>query len=247
VTARDLAAWAADAFAGYDVAATHRIVTAVCGPGPLPDYVSARVDPVTGLVALPRPVGVVRACGVRAGGLVAVVRQTLLTRNALIASGDISEMSGVGELARRAESAGAPSGVLQVADGDGRGDFVLEPAADGPVVVIVDGEAGLIDPGATVIDAHGDLGRAVRAARAVLRETGGDRVRVHSADPGAVLRVAAALPVTRVAAGDEEMPPPPLDRLVTWTRISGAALTTQPWATPRGPVPAYPYASNASA
>lgn len=227
MTARDLAAWAADAFAGYDVAATHRIVTAATGPGPLPDYVSARLDPVTGAVALPRPVGVVLA-RVSADTLDEVVRRVLLTRNALLVEG--ADVAGrLPELAARAEAAGAPAGVLQMLDGPGPVDFVLDAVAEAPVVVIVDG---------------GDLSHAIRVARGVLRETGGDRVRVHSADPGAALRVAAALPVTRVAVGDQEMPPAPPDGLVTWTRISGADIDRQPWETPREPVPAYPYASN---
>jgi acyl-CoA reductase-like NAD-dependent aldehyde dehydrogenase len=228
VTARDLAAWAADAFAGYDVAATHRIVTAATGPGPRPDYVSARVDEFTGTVVLPRPVGVVLA-RVSAETLDEVVRRVLLTRNALLISSADDVTGRVAHMAARAGEAGAPAGLLQMLDGPGPVDFVLDAVAEAPVVVIVDG---------------GDLAHAIRLARTVLRETGGDRVRVHSADPGAALRVAAALPVSRVAVGDQEMPPAPPDGLVTWTRISAAGIDRQPWETPRVPVPAYPYASN---
>ena len=37
MSARDLARWAAAAFASYDLATTHRIVAETLGPGPLPD------------------------------------------------------------------------------------------------------------------------------------------------------------------------------------------------------------------
>jgi hypothetical protein len=275
VSARDLARWAADAFAGYDLAATHRIVTAATGPGPLPDHVSARADPFTGLVGLPRPVGVVLA-RVSAGGDAAVdevVRRVLLTRNALLVEVVPAEVvpvevvpveaeagagSAVAErvrhLASLAEAAGAPAGVLQVLDrqlldAPAEVDAVLAPVADAPVVVIVDeGEQITVDdPGAVVLAVGAgcaDLGAAVRAARGILRETGGDRIRVYSADP---LRVAAALPVTRVAVGDLEMPPPPPGGLLTWTWIgTGRPIARQPWVAPRAPVPAYPHASNES-
>jgi hypothetical protein len=93
--------------------------------------------------------------------------------------------------------------------------------------------------------AHPDLGQAVRAARALLREAGGDRIRVYSPDPGAALRVAAALPVARVAVGDGEIPPPAPDGLLTWVRIGTDWLPAeQPWAPPGAAVPAYPRAAN---
>jgi hypothetical protein len=244
MSAYDLARWAADAFARYDVAATHRIVTAATGPGPLPDWVSARTDPATGDVLLPRPVGVVVAAG---DGLDEVVRRVLLTRNALLV--DIADGDRVRLLGKRAEAAGAPAGVVQVLDGPAPAATVLSPPPAGPVVVIVDGAepAGVTDPDAVVLTVgagYRDLGQAVRAARGILRETGGDRVRVYAADPGAALRVAAALPVSRVASGDAELPPPGPDGLVTWTRIRGGAVGDQPWAAPAGPVPPYPRASN---
>jgi hypothetical protein len=244
VSAYDLARWAADAFAGYDLAATHRIVTAATGPGPLPHWVSARADPYTGQVALPRPVGVVSA-RVTPESVHEVVRRVLLTRNALLVEG-----ADVAPLAQRAEAAGAPAGVLQTAGVPGPADAVLGPPADAPVVVIVDAGAvaGVIDPGAVVLavgDGYRDLAHVLRAARGVLRETGGDRVRIHSADPDGPLRVAAALPVSRLAAGDGDMPPAAPDGLVTWTRIGGGVpLARQPWVAPAGPVPVYPYASN---
>lgn len=242
MSARDLAGWAADAFAGYDLAATHRIVTATTGPGPLPDYVSARVDAFTGTVGLPRPVGVVLArVGPDARGLDEVVRRALLTRNALLVEApDAAVADRVRRLATLAEGAGAPAGVLQVLDGPAEVDAVLDPVADAPEVVIA-GEGGHV-----TVDGVGypGLEQAVRAVRAKLRETGGDRIRVRSGD---ALLIAAALPVARVAVGDLEMPPPPADGLVTWTRISaGLPEVRQPWVTPGAPVPAYPYASNES-
>lgn len=264
MTARDLAGWAADAFAGYDLAATHRIVTAATGPGPLPDYVSARVDTFTGTVGLPRPVGVVLArVSPDTHGSTApvdeVVRRVLLTRNALLVEAvpaadawQTSVADRVRHLASLAEAAGAPAGVLQMLDASGEVDAVLDPVVDSPVVVIVDeGEDVTVnEPDAVVIAVgagYADLGHAVRAARRILRETGGDRIRVHSGNPDGPLRVAAALPVTRVAVGDLEMPPPTPDGLVTWTRISvDRPLARQPWVSPGAPVPAYPRASNES-
>jgi hypothetical protein len=244
VSAYDLARWAAGAFAGYDLAATHRIVTAVTGPGPLPDWVSARADPYTGEVALPRPVGVVSA-RVTPESLGEVVRMVLLTRNALLVEG-----ADVADLARRAEAAGAPAGVLQPADDALPAGVVLDVPSGAPVVVIVDAGAVpiVVEPGAVVLTVgagYRDLAHALRAARSILRESGGDRVRLHSTDPDGPLRVAAALPVRRVAAGDGEMPPPAPDGLITWTRISGGVpLARQPWTAPATAVPAYPYASN---
>ena len=273
MTACDLARWAADAFAGYDLAGTHRIVAATTGPGPLPDYVSARVDTATGTVGLPRPVGVVlaRVAPGAPGGAAPVdevVRRVLLTRNALLVEAvpaapatDGTDPAGewrtavagrVRHLAFLAEDAGAPAGVLQMYDGSGPVDLVLAPAIDAPVVVIVDAGArvGVEEPGAVVLTVgagYTDLGHALRAARGILRESGGDRVRVHSDNPDGPLRVAAALPVTRVAVGDLDMPPSIPDHLVTWTRISGDRHTVrQPWVSPGGPVPAYPRASNES-
>ena len=266
MTARDLAGWAADAFAGYDLAATRRIVTAATGSGPLPDYVSARVDTFTGTLGLPRPVGVVlaRVSPDALGGTAPVdevVRRALLTRNALLveavapesAAGDAwqAAVSGrVQRLASLAEDAGAPAGVLQMLDEPGPVDAVLDPAADAPVVVIVDegAQVAVDEPGAVVIAVgagYADLGHALRAARGILRETGGDRVRIHSSDPDSPLRVAAALPATRVAVGDQPMPPSAPDALLTWTRISaGSHAGGQPWATPGASVPPYPRASN---
>jgi hypothetical protein len=244
MSARDLAGWAADAFATYDLATTHRIVTATTGPGPLPDYVSARVDPGAGTIGLPRPVGVILA-RVSPGRIDEVVRAALLTRNALLVEAEDADR--VRHLAARAEKAGAPAGVLQMLDGPAEVDAVLEPVPDAPVVVIVDeGRRVTVDePGAVVLAVgagYADLGHAIRAARGILRETGGDRIRVYSDDP---LRVAAALPVARVAVGDLEMPPPPADGLITWTRISvDGPVARQPWVTPGAPVPAYPRASN---
>ena len=266
MTARDLAGWAADAFAGYDLAATHRIVTATTGPGPLPDYVSARFDTFTGTVGLPRPVGVVlaRVSPDALGGTAPVdevVRRVLLTRNALLVEAvppgstpddawHTAVAGRVRHLAFLAESAGAPAGVLQMLDAPGPVDAVLAPAADTPVVVIVDEGAHVTvdEPGSVVVAVgagYTDLGHAVRAARGILRETGGDRVRVHSGDPGSPLRIAAGLPVTRVAVGDLEMPPSTPDGLLTWTRISVDRHTAgQPWVSPGAPVPPYPRASN---
>jgi hypothetical protein len=266
VTARDLAGWAADAFAGYDLAATHRIVTAATGPGPLPDYVSARVDTFTGTLGLPRPVGVVlaRVSPDALGGTARVdeaARRALLTRNALLveavppgpATGDAwraAVSDRVRHLAYLAEAAGAPAGVLQMLDEPGPVDAVLDPVADAPVVVIVDEGAQVTvdEPGAVVIAVgagFADLAHAVRAARGVLRETGGDRVRVHSGDSDGPLRVAAALPATRVAVGAVDMPPAAPDGLLAWTRISaGPHAARQPWVTPGAPVPPYPHASN---
>jgi hypothetical protein len=244
VSARDLAGWAADAFAMYDLAATHRIVTAVTGPGPLPDYVSARIDTFTGLVGLPRPVGVVLA-RVSPGRLDEAVRLALLTRNALLVETDSAER--VRHLASLAEKAGAPAGVLQMLDGPAEADAVLEPAADAPVVVIVDvgSRVTVAEPGAIILAVgagYADLGHAVRAARGILRETGGDRIRVYSDDP---LCIAAALPAVRVAIGDRAMPPPSADGLIDWTRISlDGPVARQPWVSPGAPVPAYPHASN---
>jgi hypothetical protein len=318
MTAMDLARWAADAFAGYDVAATHRIVTAATGPGPLPDHVSARVDAFTGTVGLPRPVGVVlaRVSPDALGSTApvdAVVRRVLLTRNALLveavppgstaADGDLDAWHAavairVRHLASLAEGAGAPAGVLQMLDEPGTVDLVLDPVAGAPVVVIVDegahatpaaepfrrsralplasaaepfsrrralpraegpwergfspwerGFGGEPDAIVLTVGAGGctDLGHAVRTARGVLRETGGDRVRVYTGDPDVPLRIAAALPVTRVAVGDLEMPPPPPDGLLTWTRISvDRPAGRQPWVSPGAPVPVYPRASNES-
>jgi hypothetical protein len=261
VSARDLAGWAADAFAGYDLAATHRIVTAATGPGPLPDYVSARVDSFTGTVGLPRPVGVVlaRVSPDALGSTTPVdeaVRRVLLTRNALLVEAvpaadawELAVADRVRHLAALAEAAGAPAGVLQMLDAPAEVDAVLAPAADAPVVVIVDAgsQVTVVEPGAIVhaVGAgYADLGHAIRAARGVLRETGGDRVRVYSEDP---LRIAAALQATRVAVGDLEMPPPAPDGLLTWTRIGVARpLARQPWVSPDAPVPAYPRASNES-
>ena len=245
MTARDLAAWAADAFARYDLAATHRIVTAATGPGPLPDYVSARPDPATGTVALPRPAGVVLA---RGDDLDAAIRLGLLTRNALLV--DTADDARVREAATRAEKAGAPAGVLQLLDEPGPVDAVLDAPPDAPVVVIADEGAPVTtaEPGAVVLAVgagYRDLAHAVRAARAVLRESGGDRVRVHSADPAVPARVAAALPVTRVAVGDGEMPPPSPGSLLTWVRIGALALPeAQPWTAPGAAVPPYPRAAN---
>jgi len=274
MTARELAAWAADAFAGYDVATTHRIVAAVTGPGPLPDYVSARVDTFTGTVALPRPVGVVLArVSPDARGSTApvdeVVRRALLTRNALLveavppgstaADGELAAeawrtaVAGrVRQLASLAEGAGAPAGVLQLLDEPGPVDVVLAPVHDAPVVVIVDegAHATVEEPDAVVLAVGAgcaDLGHAIRTARGILRETRGDRIRVHSPDPDVPLRVAAALPVTRVAVGDLAMPPSTPDGLLTWTRIGVDRLTArQPWVRAGTPVPAYPRASNES-
>jgi hypothetical protein len=263
VTARDLAGWAADAFAGYDLAATHRIVTAATGPGPLPDHVSARVDPVSRTVGLPRPVGVVlaRVSPDADGGTASVdevVRRVLLTRNALLveavppepAAWPAAVAARVRQLASLAEAAGAPAGVLQMLDAPGPVDLVLDPVTDAPLVVIVDDDrkVTVAEPGAVVLTVgagYADLGHAIRAARGLLRQSGGDRVRVYCGDP---LRVAAALPVTRVATGDLEMPPPAPDGLVTWTRISVEDYAgRQPWAAPGEPVPAYPRASNGPA
>src|SRR6185369_16917621 len=89
VTALDLARWAADAYGQFDTAAVRRVVAAATGPGRLPDYVSARVDPFTGAVALPRPVGVVlaRVLPDAAGSIAPVddaARRVLSTRNALL-------------------------------------------------------------------------------------------------------------------------------------------------------------------
>jgi len=229
VTARDLAAWAADAFASYDLATTHRIATEVTGAGPLPDYVSARVDPVSGVVVVPRPVGVVTAP--RATG--EVVRLALLTRNALLVT-DAAAADRVRDLAALAEKAGAPAGVLQLADLTGSG-----PEPEAPEIVLV--AAGLDLPGISFTGP----GHAVRAARAALRETGSDRIRVHASDPGVALHIAAALPVARVAIGDGEMPPPSPDGMLTWVRVGLDRLPDdQPSASPGGPVPAYPRASN---
>jgi hypothetical protein len=236
VTARGLAGWAADAFAGYDLAATHRIVTAATGPGPLPDYVSARVDPFTGLVGLPRPVGVVLA-RVSPATVDAVVRRVLLTRNALLVEGD-GVADRVRGLADLAESAGAPAGVLQMLDGPAEVDVVLDPVPDAPVVVIVDEGSRVTVDGTE----YTGIAHAIRVARSILRETGGNQLRIHSADP---LRIAAALPVARVAVGDHDMPPPAPDALLSWTRIGvDRPVERQPWVSPGAPVPAYPRASN---
>ncbi|GIF23060.1 hypothetical protein BJ973_000581 [Actinoplanes tereljensis] len=241
MSARDLAGWAADAFATYDLATTHRIVIAVTGPGPLPDYVSARVDPLTGTVGLPRPVGVVLA----REPLDELVRLALLTRNALLV--ETGDPERVRHLAALAEKAGAPAGVVQLLDGPAEVDAVLEPPADAPVVVIADhgSPVTVAEPEAVVLavgDGYADLGHAIRAARGILRETGGDRIRVYAGDP---LRIAAALPAVRVAVGDGEMPPPPADGLIVWTRIGlDGPVARQPWAAPGAPVPAYPRAAN---
>jgi hypothetical protein len=242
VTARDLAAWAADAFARYDLATTHRIVTAVTGPGPLPDYVSARLDPATGTVALPRPAGVVLA---RGDDLDAVIRLGLLTRNALLV--DTPDDARVHDAAARAEKAGAPAGVLQLLDErEAVADAVLDLPPAAPVVVIADEGVPITraEPDAVVL-AHADLERSVRAARSLLRESGGDRIRLYLADPGDALRVAAALPVTRVAISDGEMPPPPPGDLLMWVRIGASALPEeQPWTAPGIAVPPYPRATH---
>jgi len=244
VTAGELAAWAADAFARYDLAATHRIVTAATGAGPLPDYVSARLDPATGTVALPRPAGVVLA---RGENLDEVIRLALLTRNALLA--DTPQADRVRRAAALAEEAGAPVGVLQPVDGPAAADVVIDVPPTAPVIVIADAGAHVATTGPdavvlTVGDGYADLGQAVRAARALLRETGGDRLRVHSPDPAVPARIAAALPVTRVAVGDGEMPPPAPDGLLSWIRIGARVLPPpRPRAAPAA-VPPYPRASN---
>jgi hypothetical protein len=131
-------------------------------------------------------------------------------------------------------------------DTPGPVDAVLEPVAGVPPVVLVDERMPVAEhePGSVVIT-YADLRPALRAARAALRESGGGRIRVHSPDPGVPVRVAAALPVTRVAVGDGPMPPPAPDGLLTWTRIGTDRLPERaPWAAPGVPVPAYPHASN---
>src|SRR4051794_38661068 len=163
VTALDLARWAADAYGQFDAAAVHRVVTAVTGPGRLPDYVSARVDPFTGTVALPRPVGVglARVLPDAAGSTAPVdeaARRVLPTRNALLveavppaataADGDLlvgawraAVADRVAHLADLATAAGAPAGLLQLADGSTPADAVLDPVVDLPVLVIIDDSA----------------------------------------------------------------------------------------------------------
>jgi len=248
MTARDLAAWAADAFARYDLAATHRIVTAATGPGPLPDYVSARLDPATGTLVLPRPAGVVLARGGNGETIREVVRLALLTRNAVLA--ETPQADRVRAMAALAERAGAPAGVLQVLDVPGPVDAVAEAAPAVPVVVIADRGAPVVaaEPDAVVLAVGAgctDLDHAVRAARALLRESGGDRIRVYSDDPAVPLRIAAALRVTRVAVGDGEMPPPSPDGLLTWVRIgTGRLAPAPPWPPAGATVPAYPRASH---
>jgi hypothetical protein len=188
------------------------------------------------MMLLPRPVGVVLA-RLSPATVDEAVRRVLLTRNALLAEGDgVSDR--VRELAALAEAAGAPAGVLQVLDVPSEVDAVLAPAVDAPVVVIVDEGARVTVDGT----GYHDVGQAIRAARGILRESGGDRIRVYSPDP---LRIAAALPATRVAVGDQDMPPPGPDFLLTWTRIGvDQPIERQPWVSPGAPVPAYPRASN---